>query len=154
MMEIKKITLNSDYVEQLIELSKIWAEEKITVGLVPNDEADLKEPCVAAITNGKIVGYAFGHYYNMQKKFGEIEKGAKCFDVDEIYVLPNFRSQGIGKMLLDKLKEEVKKEASYLTLVTSTKDEKKIVHFYQEVGEMTFGYAYFYQNLNKLEEEN
>ena len=54
MIEIKRINVN-EYSEQLIELSKIWMEEDITNGLVPNELSDLKEPCYAAFDGDKIV---------------------------------------------------------------------------------------------------
>ena len=144
MVEIKRINVN-EYSEQLIELSKIWMEEDITNGLVPNELSDLKEPCYAAFDGDKIVGYTFGHFYNADKKINTIKEGDKCFEVDEIYVLEEYRSHSIGAKLFPAIEKEVSKEVKYITLPTSTKDYKKILHFYIELMDMTFHSAFLYK---------
>lgn len=101
MFEIRRIS-PFDYSEQLIELSKLWAEEDITSGLVPNGVSDLKEPCFAAFSKGRILGYAFGHFYEAEKKINAIAPGSKCFEIDEIFVLKEHRNKGIGKRLFQK----------------------------------------------------
>ena len=144
MIEIKRINVN-EYSEQLIELSKIWCDEDITNGLVPNELSDLKEPCYAALDGDKIVGYTFGHFYNADKKINTIKEGDKCFEIDEIYVLKEYRSQGIGRKLFQAIEEEVHKEVEFITLPTSTKDYKKILNFYIEMMDMTFHSAFLYK---------
>jgi len=100
-----------------------------------------------ALNNNKIVGYIFGHFYNRETKLWDIEIGTKCFDVDELYVAPNYRSQGIGKKLFSLLEEEVKKETQYMTLGTSTYDYRRIFKFYiREVG-MSFHSALFLKKI-------
>lgn len=144
MIEIKRINVN-EYSDQLIELSKVWCEEDITNGLVPNELSDLKEPCYAAFDGDKIVGYTFGHFYNADKKINTIKEGDKCFEIDEIYVLKEYRSQGIGRKLFQAIEEEVHKEVEFITLPTSTKDYKKILNFYVEMMDMTFHSAFLYK---------
>ena len=144
MIEIRKINVN-DYSDQLIELSKIWCEEDITNGLVPNELSDLKEPCYAAFDGDKIVGYTFGHFYNADKKINTIKEGDECFEIDEIYVLKEYRSQGIGRKLFQAIEAEVHKEVEFITLPTSTKDYKKILYFYVEMMDMTFHSAFLYK---------
>ena len=149
MIEIKRATLDKDTVEQLIKLSYLWEEEDITFGLHHNTESNLKEPCYIALDNNEIVGYIFGHYYDNEKVVsndeGGIPIGEKCFDIDEIYIKKEYRNQGIGKKLFDKLEEEVKHNCKWLTLPTSTKDYKKILHFYSEVIGMTFHSAFLFK---------
>ena len=99
MFEIKRIS-SLDYWEQLIELSKLWAEEDITSGLVPNGISDLKEPCFAAFSKGRILGYAFGHFYEAEKKINAISPGSKCFEIDEIFVLKEHRNKGNWKKVI------------------------------------------------------
>ena len=142
MAAIKKIELTPENVRQLIALSKEWMDEDITNGLVENDENDLKEPCFAAFNGERIIGYAFGHYYVRETKLSSIPIGSKCFELDELYVLKEYRSQGIGKALFDAIENEIKKEADYLTLPTSTKDYKRILHFYIEEMGMDFHSAF------------
>lgn len=149
MVEYKKVTLDDNVVSQLIELSKLWAQEDITFGYVPNERSDLNEPCIVALEGDKIIGYIFGHYYDNEKKIADIAIGDKCFEVDELYVLKEYRSQGIGKRLFELMNEEVKDNVSFITLPTGTKDYKKILKFYVEITDMTFHSAFLFKKTNK-----
>ena len=146
-MEIKKIELTDENVEKLIELSGVWVDENISFGMRKNTREDIKEPVFAAYDGDTIVGYAFGHFYEQEKYQSYADKGTKCFDVDEIYVLPEYRSQGAGKALFSALEEYVKGKASFITLVTSTKDYKKILKFYAENNGMEFHDAFLIKNI-------
>lgn len=141
MIEYKKASLDEGTVKQLIELSLIWEKEDITAGLRGNTREDLMEPCYIALDRDKIVGYVFGKYYQNEKKNSYIEIGKECFDIVEIFVLKEYRSQGIGKRLIELIEEEVKEKADYITLCTSTRDYEKILRFYHEKVDMTFYYA-------------
>ena len=99
MINIRKENLNKENIPALIELSHCWAEEGCSHGIVPNTEEDLKEPLYTAREDGKIVGYIFGHFYTAEKRTSYIEPGSYCFEVDEFYVLPQYRSRGIGRQL-------------------------------------------------------
>ena len=149
MIRIEKATFNDEVVDQLLKLSKIWADENITYGLIANTREDLKEPCYIALDNDNIVGYIFGHYYDNERKTtiedGEIPIGEKCFDIDELYVLKEYRNKGIGKKLYQALEEEVKDNVRFITLPTSTKDYLKVLHFYIEEVEMTFHSAFLFK---------
>lgn len=151
MIKYQKATFSDEVVDQLINLSHIWAEEDITNGLIPNTREDLKEPCYIALDNSKIVGYIFGHFYNNEKKLsipnGEIPIGERCFEIDELYVLKEYRSQGIGKELYRLLEKEVESEVKFITLPTSTRDYRKILHFYIEEVEMSFHSAFIYKKI-------
>ena len=146
-MEIKKIELTDENVERLIELSGLWEAEDISFGLRKNTREDIKEPVYAAYDGDKIVGYAFGHFYEQEKYQSYADKGTKCFDVDEIYVLPEYRSQGAGRALFSALEEYAKGKAAFITLGTSTKDYKKILKFYSEDNGMTFHSAFLIKNI-------
>ena len=152
MIAIQKATFTDEVVEELINLSHVWSEECICFGLVPNTKEDLKEPCFIALDNNHIVGYIFGHFYDNEKKVscGEdiIAIGEKCFDVDELYVLESYRNKGIGKKLFLELEKEVKDKVNFITLGTSTKDYRKILHFYIEEVDMTFHSAFLFKKTN------
>lgn len=147
-IEYKKAILDENTVKQLIDLSYVWEKEDITFGLRHNEPSDIGEICFIALDNDKIIGYIFGNYFinDKYRSYGEI--GDKFFDVFEIYVLPEYRSQGIGKKLFSLLEEEVRKEAKYIILSTATKDYKRILKFYSEEVEMTFHDALFFKKTN------
>ena len=143
MIEIKKAALTEDTVAQLIELSVIWEKEDISFGLRANEKDDLQEPCFVALDDNKVVGYCFGHFYEADKKTTYAEIGERCFSLDELYVHPKWRSQGIGKRLFKAIEDEVKGECVCLNLATSTKDYKRILRFYDEEANMVFHDAFF-----------
>ncbi len=142
MPEIRKIELTDDNVTQLIRLSELWAEEGCSFGMVKNTREDLKEPVFAAFDGDRIVGYAFGHFYTTEKKTSCIEPGSRCFELDELYVLPEYRSQGFGGRLFRAIETDARAEAEYVTLSTSTKDYKRVLKFYVEDNDMFFHSAF------------
>lgn len=150
MIEIKKAVFDSETVEELIGLSRLWADEGCTFGLIPNTADDLKQPCYTALDGGRIVGYVFGHYYVTERKTSCIEIGSRCFDVDELYVLPEYRSAGVGSKLLRRIEREAEENADYITLSTSTKDYKKILKFYAEDNSMTFHDAFLFKKTESV----
>ena len=147
MIEIREIELTEDRVQQLIALSQMWVDENISNGMVTNSREDIKEPIFAALEGEKIVGYAFGHAYVKEKKTDFVPVGSRCFDVDELYVLPAYRSQGIGGRLFQAVEAYAKTQGDFLTLATSTKDYKRVLHFYAEQNGMDFHDAYLTKKL-------
>lgn len=135
--------------EQLIALSHLWVEEDCAYGMVPNEESDLCEPLIVALDGEKIVGYIFGHFYVQKNKTSYIEIGSNCFSVDELYVLPQYRNQGIGRTLYQILEAQVAGQCSYMTLSTSTKDYKSILKLYVEDLGMNFHSAFLIKTITK-----
>lgn len=147
MIEIKKAEFNDDTVAQLIELSKVWDEENITLGYRANERSDLFEPCYIALDGNRIIGYTFGRYVKRETKISNIEAGTEVFYVEELFVLKEYRSQGIGKKLFEALEKEIKEKVNYITLSTSTKDYKRVMKFYDEVLGMYFHDAFFIKEI-------
>lgn len=147
MIEICEIVLSEDAVRQMIALSQTWADEGCSWGMRPNGREDIHEPVFAALDGKKIVGYAFGHAYIKEKKTDFIPVGSTCFDVDELYVLPAYRSQGIGGRLYKAIEAYAKSQADFLTLATSTKDYRRVLRFYAEQNGMDFHSAYLIKQL-------
>lgn len=141
--------LDEKTIQKLIELSKKWQEEDCSYGMIANTEEDIKEPLCVAVDNDEIVGYIFGHYYVTENKTSYIDIGCECFTVDELYVLPEYRSQGIGKELFKRMEKAVKDSCTYITLSTSTKDYKKILHFYVEELDMNFHSAFLIKSVEE-----
>ena len=116
-----------------------------------------REVSVAIDRKGNVVAIAIGDsstvevpFINIsERKLSGIEKKSKCFSVDELYVLPQYRNKGIGKKLLDSLIEEIKQRADYITLTTSTKDYKKVLGFYCDKNQMDFHDAFLFKKIEK-----
>lgn len=137
-MEYELRKLDSPTVEELIELSKKWRDEDCSWGIVANGEEDLEEPLFVATDNGRIVGYIFGHYFRVKGKTAYMDPGSKCFMIDEVYVLPAYRSKGVGKELFRLMEKHVKESCAYLKLIAPSKDYKSILHFYVDELGMDF----------------
>lgn len=153
MIEYEIKSLDSDTTQQLIELSKLWVEEDCSYGMVANEAPDLTEPLAVAVDGDRIVGYIFGHFYKQQRSTSCIEIGSDCFSVDELYVLPQYRSRGIGKRLYKMMEDLVKEKCSYMTLTTSTKNYKAILKLYIEELGMRFHSAFLIKDISDLSQE-
>ena len=146
-LQIKKAALTDGTVKRLIELSELWVKEDCSYGMVKNERDDIKEPVYAAYDGGLIVGYAFGHFYTVEKKYTYIEPGQRCFCLDELYVLPEYRSRGVGRKLFEAISEYAETGAEMMTFSTSTKDYKRILKFYVEDLGCDFHDAYLIKRL-------
>lgn len=149
-MEICEIKVDPETLPDLLALSTAWAEEKNCWGYVANDASEYEGKRVfAAYDDSRMVGYLFGHFHTVppQRVNGAIPGGAECFEIDELYVLPEYRSHGIGSALFDHARESVRGAAAYLNLGTATKDWRSILNFYMDRQGMDFWSACLYQKL-------
>lgn len=134
--------LEPNTISQLIELSRLWVAENCSYGMVINEKEDLKEPLAVALDGDRIVGYCFGAYCTQERKTSCIPVGSRCFSLDELYILPKYRGQGIGKTLFRMMEQAVSGECDFITLATSTKNYKAILHLYVEELGMDFHSAF------------
>ena len=141
-----------DTAKQLIALSEAWVLEDCSYGMIKNEQSDLCEPLAVALEDGRIIGYLFGHFYEQQKPSSCIPKASRCFSVDELYVLPAYRGQGVGKTLYRMVEERVSKDSKYITLTTSTKNYKSILKLYIEELGMCFHSAFLLKKTADKEE--
>ena len=145
--ELRKIDENTT--TQLIELSRMWADEGCCWGIVENSVDDLHEPLFVALDGEKIIGYLFGHYYEQEHRTSYIDAGKRCFCLDELYVMPEYRGMGIGTALYRMLEDHVKGNCSCVTLSTPAKDYRSILKLYLEELGMEFISAFL---IKKMEE--
>ena len=71
-------------------------------------------------------------------------------EVDEIYVQPAFRCQGIGKALFQAMEHQIKCEgiASCIFLTAAAKNSRAILHFYLDELGMEFWHARLFKTLD------
>ncbi len=142
MADIREIPLTDETAERLIALSRAWAEEGCCSGMVENTRQDLREPVFAALEGETIVGYAFGRLYTQEKRISGIPLGSPCFELDELYVLPAYRDQGIGGRLFAAAEAWANPRCRFITLATSAKDYRRVLKFYAELNGMDFHSAF------------
>lgn len=147
-IKIKKCELDDRNIKAVIALSKEWESEDLTYGYCANDKNDLiGNDLFLAYLNNEIVGYLFGKCSVFNEAIAPIDKGSKCFDINEIYVKEKYRSQGIGKALFEYTENYHKQNVDYITLSTATKNYKSILHFYIEKMDMSFWSAKLFKKI-------
>lgn len=147
-IEIKKCEWNDNSIGKVIELSQEWESEALTYGYCANGMDDLiGTDLFIAYLDDEIIAYLFGKCLVLEEAIVPIEKGTKCFEIDEIYVKGEYRSQGIGKILFEYAENYYKQKVDYITLSTATKNYKSILHFYIEKMDMTFWSAKLFKKI-------
>jgi GNAT superfamily N-acetyltransferase len=115
-----------------------WADEDITYGQVAADLPELLKHLgrhfLVAEAYGEVIGFAYGSAHTSDG-LAVIPAGERYFEVDELYVAPERRGQGIGGALLDDLLRRSWEEGMHRSLVYSaTKDLESILRFYRKHG--------------------
>ena len=147
-MQIAEYTLTDEILAELIRLSENWEAENSTWGYRANGKADIEgERIFLAREDGRTVGYLFGHCFDSENMKSIMPEHSRCFEVEELYVVPEKRSRGIGCALFEFAADAMKDEAGYMTLSTATKNWKAVFHFYLDELDMTFWSARLFRKL-------
>ena len=148
-MMIHEVILNEEVLDQLIRFSEDWAAENSCYGYRPNDKTDIEGNRIFfAEDEGTVTGYLFGKVCRSEQMKSIMPEDTPYFEVEELYVAPERRSQGIGAKLFRYTEEAVKSEADYMVLSTATKNWKAIFHFYLDELDMSFWSARLYKRIS------
>lgn len=149
-MLIHEVDLNEEVLAKLISFSEDWAAENSCYGYRPNDKSDIEGNRIFfAEDNGTIIGYLFGKVCESKQMKSIMPEGTPFFEVEELYVIPEKRSQGVGEKLFRFAEDAVKAEAEYMVLSTATKNWKAIFHFYIDELNMNFWSARLFKKIEK-----
>lgn len=133
---------------QLIRLSGEWETEGSCRGYRANTPEDLTGRRVfLAEENGEIHGYLFGIRTVAERTSTVMEKGTPFFEVEELYVVPEWRNRGIGRKLFAFAEAQVRDEAEVILLSTATKNWRAVLHFYLEELDLEFWSATLFKRL-------
>ena len=147
-MLIHEVNLDETVLKRLIRFSEDWTKENSCHGYRPNDKSDIEGNRIFfAEDNGNVIGYLFGKVYKSKQMKSIMPEGTPYFEVEELYVVPERRSQGIGEQLFRYTENAVKTEAEYMVLSTATKNWKAIFHFYIDELDMNFWSARLYKKI-------
>ena len=147
-MFIHEVIPDEKTLAQLIHFSEDWAAENSCYGYRPNDKTDIEGNRIFFAEDGDaVIGYLFGKICRSEQTKSIMPEGTPYFEVEELYVVPERRSQGIGAKLFKYTEEAVKSEAEYMVLSTATKNWKAIFHFYLDELDMTFWSARLFKKI-------
>ena len=149
-MKIEETALTEEVLAELIRLSRDWEAESSCWGYRANGKEDIEGNRIFLARDGEaVLGYLFGHCFESENMKSIMPEHSRCFEVEEIYVIPARRSGGIGKALFEYAAGRVKGEADYITLSTATKNWKAIFRFYLDELDMTFWSARLFRKLGE-----
>ena len=147
-MIVKEVELTKSITEQLIALSEEWEKENSCYGYHKNDLQDIEGKRIFLAMDGdKILGYLFGHSEVADENTSVYKTGEQYFEIDEIYVSPQYRNQGIGKKLFKYVENEVSTQFDIIKLTTATKNFRAILHFYIDELGMEFWSAVLFKRV-------
>ena len=148
-MNIYEAKLNDELLEKLISMSAEWEEENSTYGYRKNDRSDIEENRIfLAEQDGEILGYLFGHKEKSERASSIMADGTLYFEIEELYVVPSHRSEGVGRALFHFAEQAVKTTGiEFIMLSTATKNYKSILHFYIDELGMDFWSARLFKKL-------
>ena len=148
-MKIYEAQLNDDLLEQLISMSADWKAENSTYGYRKNERSDIEgNQIFLAEQDGKLLGYLFGQEAKSVRATSIMTDDTPYFEVEELYVTPECRNQGVGRALFQFVEQELKAAGiEYMMLSTATKNYQKILHFYIDELGMDFWSARLFKKL-------
>lgn len=148
-MTIREPVLDDALLGKLIGLSGRWAAENNCWGYCQNHkESIMGNRVFIAEEGGEVLGYLFGQRHVAEEMYAVMPKGTEHFVIDELYVIPEQRSRGVGSALFRFMEETVRAEGvSQLMLSTASKDFRRILHFYVDELGMDFWSAQLFKKL-------
>ena len=147
-MKIYETVLSDRVLNELVSLSRDWEAEQSCYGYRANRREDIEGNRIfLAEENGAVAGYLFGHVFRSENMRSIMPEGTACFEVEELYVIPSRRSQGIGQALFRFASEAVRSEAEFMILSTATKNWKAVFHFYLDELGMEFWSARLFKRI-------
>jgi N-acetylglutamate synthase-like GNAT family acetyltransferase len=105
------------------QLQQEWSEEGNTHGFVPESQQQIEntlDSYLVAEVGGSIVGFISGAVRTSEGT-AVISAGESYFDVDNLYVMPEFRNRGVGSSLITRQLVQAKQQGVSYALVYSAK---------------------------------
>ena len=127
--------------ESIFQLDQLWDGENIAYVFTYESREDFitdferfQKYFLVAENEGQIVGYANGSV-RVNKTVAILPKQEMYLEIENIYVLPEYRNRRVGGDLLEKLLKVAEQNGIKRFFVsTVTKDMDRILRFYQDHG--------------------
>jgi ribosomal protein S18 acetylase RimI-like enzyme len=137
------VTIRSASVEDVDvvhELEVRWAAEGVTLAYSPATTSALSsyvgECFFVAEHAGATIGFVVGQTKTEAgSNQAVVPKGERYLEVLDLYVLPEHRSSGVGRTLMDTAAAWAKQKGiRYILVYSATKDVDRILRFYRSCG--------------------
>lgn len=149
-MKYAETELTPTILEVLKQMSADWADENSCRGYYANDESDIRGNRIFLALEGDTpVGYLFGQVTRAKRTSTVMEENTPYFEVEELYIVPGWRSRGVGGALFRYAESQVKQDAEYILLSTATKNWRAILHFYIDEMGMDFWSARLFKKIGE-----
>lgn len=150
-LEILEAQLDPNLLDKLISMSADWETENSTYGYRKNTAGDIEPNRIfLAVQDQEILGYLFAHEEKAENIRSIMADQTPYLEIEELYVVPSHRSQGIGAALF-RYAEQAARSAgiAYIMLSTATRNYKRILHFYIDELGMDFWSARLFKKLDE-----
>ena len=148
-IRMAETALTEEVLNELIRMSEDWEKENSCHGYRKNDKSDIDGNRIFLAYDGDtVIGYLFGYAEKSKESSSIMPDGTPCFEIEELYIRPEYRNQGIGRKLFDYVENTVRGEVDYLMLSTATKNWKAILHFYLDELDMDFWNARLFKRIS------
>ena len=133
----------------VLAMSDALIAESCCNGLVPDDLEYLRRYRIQlAEADGQIIGYAYGEKTVSSRNIGDCRKGDSFYDLEMIYVKPEFRNAGAGRLLFAAQQDYARELGlATMSLTAVSKEWKRLLHFYIDELGMDFFWATLSMNL-------
>jgi ribosomal protein S18 acetylase RimI-like enzyme len=137
-------------VKDLIFLSEAWAAEKTCPSYSPNSPSDfLGRDLFLTYDGDNLVGYGLGERKIVERETSYNKVGEKIFELDELYIRPAYRSQGVGQALFQFIEESLRPQVQVLAVTAVSYRYADLLRFYIDELGLTFSYAYLVKRLEE-----
>lgn len=120
------------------QLQRQWCDENITWGFIPDTVEGINSYvgnyCYVAEADSKLVGFITG-LVTPKPDMAALPADRPCLDVADLYVVPSYRSHGIGSSLLNSLIAAANTSGiTCFRLYSGTKNIARVISFYERHG--------------------
>ena len=136
-------------IEAICALYERVAEEGVAWGLVAATREAIREQLgsfsIVAELKGRIIGFGAGSVHTSDVRYSAVTPvGDRYLEVDDLFVAPEFRSQGTGRRLLRAVIDAAQAEGiERIHVFSTTKDHDAVLRFYRRHGFEPWGVQLF-----------
>lgn len=124
-----------DDVPAICHLQQRWFEEGSAYGFVPDDEEQVEAALgtyfLVAEACGEVVGFISGSAH-VSGGMAVVAAGESYLEIDNLYVEPEFRRQGVGGELVERVLAKARENGlAHAVLYSAAREIQSVLKFYE-----------------------